>query len=91
MKKPKPLTRWRINLTCKKGERLGVAKAPDAESAIEAAVEQFGVDPAHRSRWAAQRITERHDRSASVSHRRPIVAWSGIRLVERSVCFDRFQ
>jgi hypothetical protein len=35
---------------------LGQVEAPDAESAIKAAIETFGVDEAHRSRLIAQPV-----------------------------------
>jgi hypothetical protein len=45
MKKPsKPSREWRITLIRAKGRYLGRVEAPDAESAIKAAIEQFGID-----------------------------------------------
>jgi hypothetical protein len=52
----KPLREWRITLIRKKGQYLGRVEAPDAESAIKRAIEEFGVDEAHRSRLVAQPV-----------------------------------
>jgi hypothetical protein len=50
----KPALRsWRITLIRHKGERLGTVEAPDAETAIKMAIEQFGVSEAHRARLIA--------------------------------------
>jgi hypothetical protein len=53
---PKPLREWRITLIRKKGQYLCTVDAPDAESAIERAVAEFGIDEAHRARLIAQPV-----------------------------------
>jgi hypothetical protein len=57
-KPTKPATRqWRITLIRKKGARLGTVEAPDAETAIKIAIEQFGItDPERQRRLVAQPI-----------------------------------
>jgi hypothetical protein len=52
----KPRREWRITLIRKKGQYLGRVEAPDAETAIERAIEEFGIDEAHRSRLIAQPV-----------------------------------
>jgi hypothetical protein len=52
----KPNREWQITLMRKKGHYLGRVEAPDAETAIERAVEEFQVDEAHRSRLIAQPV-----------------------------------
>lgn len=52
----KPLQMWRITLIRAKGQYLGRVEAPDAESAIERAIEEFGIDEAHRSRLIAEPV-----------------------------------
>jgi hypothetical protein len=47
---------WRITLIRKKGQYLGWVEAPDAETAIERAIEEFQVDEAHWSRLIAQPV-----------------------------------
>lgn len=52
----KPLREWRITPIRAKGQYLGRVEAPDAETAIKRAIEEFGVDEAHRSRLIAQPV-----------------------------------
>lgn len=52
----KPNREWRITLIRKKGQYLARVEAPDAESAIKRAVEEFQVDEAHRARLIAEPI-----------------------------------
>lgn len=52
----KPTREWRITLIRAKGQYLGRVEAPDAESAIEAAIKEFEIDEAHRSRLIAQPV-----------------------------------
>jgi hypothetical protein len=52
----KPLREWRITLIRAKGRYLGHVEAPDAETAVERAIAEFGVSEAHRSRLIAQPI-----------------------------------
>jgi hypothetical protein len=40
----------------KKGQYLGRVEAPEAEAAIERAIDEFQVDEAHRSRLIAQPV-----------------------------------
>ena len=50
----KPALRsWRIVLIRKKGERLGTVEAPDAETGIRVAIEDFGIDNPHWQRRLA--------------------------------------
>jgi hypothetical protein len=57
MKQSKSLRSWRIVVIRKKGERIGTVEAPDAETAIKVAIEQFGItDPQHQRRLVAQPI-----------------------------------
>ena len=39
-----------------KGQYLGRVEAPDAETAIKCAIEEFEIDEAHRSRLIAQPV-----------------------------------
>jgi hypothetical protein len=50
-KKP-PLREWRITLIRAKGQYLGRVEASDAEAAIA----EFNIDEAHRSRLIAQPV-----------------------------------
>ncbi len=54
----KPTREWRITLIRAKGEYLGRVKARDVESAIEAAIEHFDIDEAHRSRLIAEPVDQ---------------------------------
>ena len=57
MKKPqKPMRNWRIIVIRAKGHTLGRVRAPDAETAIKLAIEEFKVPEAQRSRLIAQPI-----------------------------------
>jgi len=57
MSKAKKLRSWRITLIRQKGQRLGTVEAPDADSAIKIAIEQFGItDPQRQRRLVAQAI-----------------------------------
>jgi hypothetical protein len=57
MKKPTKSSReWRITLIRAKGRYLGRVEAPDADSAIAKAIEEFAVPEAHRSRLIAQPV-----------------------------------
>lgn len=50
------LREWRITLVRAKGQYLGRVEAPNAESAIKIAAEQFNVSDAQRSRMIAQPV-----------------------------------
>jgi hypothetical protein len=52
----KPLRQWRITLVRAKGQYLGRVEAPDAETAIARAIDEFHVDEAQRSRLIAQPV-----------------------------------
>jgi hypothetical protein len=48
--------KWRIYLLRKKGEFIGSVEAPDRETAIKLAVEQFAIrDPERQKRLSAER------------------------------------
>jgi hypothetical protein len=48
--------RWHIYLFHKKGEFVGAVEAPDKETAIKIAIEQFAIrDPEKQKRLSAQR------------------------------------
>jgi antitoxin component HigA of HigAB toxin-antitoxin module len=58
---PKPpqrkLQRWRITYIKAKAVELGTVEAPDAESAIKRAIEQYGItDREQQKRLAAYRV-----------------------------------
>jgi hypothetical protein len=48
---------WHIYLLRKKGEFVGVVEAPDKDTAIKVAIEQFAIrDPEKQKRLSAQRV-----------------------------------
>jgi hypothetical protein len=56
MKKPKPAYTWRITLIRSSLARwLGTVEAPDEQTAIERAVEEFELSPEERKRVVVQR------------------------------------
>jgi hypothetical protein len=56
-KKPTPQYRWAIyHITGTPAKLLGYVEAPDEESAIKQAIEEFNVAPELRKRLLAQRL-----------------------------------
>jgi hypothetical protein len=53
------LREWRITLVLAKGQYLGRVEAPDAETAIKVAIQQWGItDPQRQRRLVAQPIVD---------------------------------
>jgi hypothetical protein len=52
----KPLREWRISVIGAKTKYLGRVDAPDEQSAIDKAMEEFKIDPARRFRLIAQPV-----------------------------------
>ncbi len=51
----KKTKRWHIHVLRWKGEHIGTVEAPDAASAIKAAIKQFGItDPERQKRLVAR-------------------------------------
>ena len=55
---PKKLPRWEIAIIRKRGGVIGTVEAPDAEAAVKAAIEKWGItEPERQKRLAAHRIS----------------------------------
>jgi hypothetical protein len=55
VKKPKPAYTWRVTLIRSNGRSLGTVKAPDEQTAIARAAEEFQLSPEQKKRVVVQR------------------------------------
>ena len=53
------MPRWRVDMIRKKASHLGTVEAPDEQSAIAKAAEQFEIPPALRFKIVVQKISDK--------------------------------
>jgi hypothetical protein len=58
MAKPERLHRWSVSLIRKRAEQIGTVEAPDEQSAVEKAAEEFIIPPERRNRIIVAKISE---------------------------------